>query len=642
MTAMKATLLVLASAALAALLSACTVRKAEAPALTGPSEYGLSVSVTASPDTVTQDGQSSSLITIVARDSNGQPRPNTPLRLDILLEGAPVDAPALAGTLSARNVVTGQDGRATSVYTPPVVSVRGECGNVSPVVLDGCVRIAVTSVNTGIEAAVSQSVQIRLLPKDGSGGIPPQSATPAPNFTIAPALPAANALVQFDASQSCAGGLVLGVCPANAGRITNYSWSFGDGGSGSGQLTSYRYQVAGTYLVSLTVTNDRGVTSQPFTRSITVGAGSLPTAGFLFSPTPVQLGIPVNFDAGLSRPATGHRIVEYKWNWGDGQPVESGGNSTLRSHTFTSAGVFTVVLTVVDDAGQTGLASQAITVTAGPGATPPTAAFLFSPTPVSAGSAVHFNAIGSRAATGRTLVRYEWNWGDGSGVEQSANPLRDHTFGTPGAYSVVLTVYDDTGLPGSTSQTVTVGGAPGGVPPTSDFVFSPTPVQTNASVFFDASASKAGAGHTVVRYDWNWGDGSPIDSGASPLRSHVYTAAAVYTVVLTVFDEINQSALSTKTVTVGEAPTGAFRSSPTNPIIGQVVNFDASESRGAIGRTIVKYEWNWGDGTQSGPLTSPLAGHTYTTGQTFVVILTVTDDIGLTDIFTANVVVAAP
>jgi PKD repeat protein len=56
------------------------------------------------------------------------------------------------------------------------------------------------------------------------------------------------------------------------GRIILNEWSFGDGGYGTGQMVVHNYQQNGTYLVRLTVTDDRG--GKDFTiRSIQIGAG---------------------------------------------------------------------------------------------------------------------------------------------------------------------------------------------------------------------------------------------------------------------------------------------------------------------------------------------------------------------------------
>src|SRR5262247_3658869 len=100
---------------LAVLASGCTVHKQETPDLAGPSELGTAISIQASPDTLTQDGASQSVVTISARDNNGAPLRSLSLRTDIAVNGVLADF----GTLSARNVVTDASGRATVIFTAP-------------------------------------------------------------------------------------------------------------------------------------------------------------------------------------------------------------------------------------------------------------------------------------------------------------------------------------------------------------------------------------------------------------------------------------------------------------------------------------------------------------------------------------------
>src|SRR5690349_13382424 len=109
--------------------TACTVHQTEAPGLTGPSEFALSVALSASPDTLTQDGRSLSTIGLSAVGPDGRPASGVTFRLDILVDGRPGDV----GTLSTRSVTTGSDGRATSIYTAPPapsipsITVAGAC-----------------------------------------------------------------------------------------------------------------------------------------------------------------------------------------------------------------------------------------------------------------------------------------------------------------------------------------------------------------------------------------------------------------------------------------------------------------------------------------------------------------------------------
>ena len=94
---------------------------------------------------------------------------------------------------------------------------------------------------------------------------------------------------------------------------------------------------------------------------------------------------------------------------------------------------------------------------------PPVASFIFSPvSPIVSGqSVVVFNASGSDDADG-TVRSYTWEFGDGSGAVRADAASTTHVFpDTPATcaeivYTVLLTVEDDGGSRGSTSQQVRV------------------------------------------------------------------------------------------------------------------------------------------------------------------------------------------
>ena len=110
-----ASMRMLAVAAMAGAIASCTLKSQDPPPLSGPSEFGTSITMSASPDAINQDGGSQSLITITARDSNCNPKRNVSMRTDIYVNGVHADF----GSLSARNVVTDSNGHATLVYTAP-------------------------------------------------------------------------------------------------------------------------------------------------------------------------------------------------------------------------------------------------------------------------------------------------------------------------------------------------------------------------------------------------------------------------------------------------------------------------------------------------------------------------------------------
>jgi PKD repeat protein len=148
-------------------------------------------------------------------------------------------------------------------------------------------------------------------------------------------------------------------------------WNFGDGSGASGAVASHTFGNAQTYIVTLTVTNSSGRTHTS-AKTVPVGAGTLPTAAFTVSPpAPTARVHDVTYDASTSTAGIGHRIVEYRWQFGDNYPVGCTSPSPIYCymtpnpvvmHRYDAPGTFITTLTVVDEAGQTRSASVSVTV----------------------------------------------------------------------------------------------------------------------------------------------------------------------------------------------------------------------------------------------------------------------------------------
>jgi PKD repeat protein len=232
-----ARLTVLLSAA--ALVGAgCTVNEVDAPPLMGPSELALSVTLTADPDIVPEDGASQSVIGIFARDENGQPKPNVQVVVTTDL-----------GRLSASTVSTGSNGRVNVTFTAPVTQFPGfDAGNVA--------TVAVTPISNNFANAISRRVFIRLVPP----AVIQIPGAPVAAFSFGPQSPKVGDRVLFDASASFDPN----------GTIVSYEWDFGDGDvHGFGRNQDHDYTAPGTYFVTLTVTDDSGLKGT-VTRAIVV------------------------------------------------------------------------------------------------------------------------------------------------------------------------------------------------------------------------------------------------------------------------------------------------------------------------------------------------------------------------------------
>ena len=323
--------------ALVAVSAACTMQKEQAPGLSGPSEFARAISVSITPDIITQDGASQSVVTISARGPGGEPLANVAMRAEILVNGQATDF----GSLSARNLVTANDGRATLVYTAPA----GPSGlTVDEFTI---VDIAVTPIGTDFGNSVARLASLRLVPRGII--VPPAGMTPA--FTATPNPAGETQAVVFDASTSTS---------SSNSPITGYAWDFGDGGSASGRVVSHAYNRAGNYVVTLTVSDALERVAQT-SRTVSISATTAPTATFVFSPASPAPNTPVVFNGLASTAAAGRRIVSYSWDFGDPNNTAAG-TGAQPSHVYTVPGNYTVTLTVTDDGGRMASANRSVPV----------------------------------------------------------------------------------------------------------------------------------------------------------------------------------------------------------------------------------------------------------------------------------------
>ncbi len=405
-------------------LSACTTEKTEAPPLSGPSELALSVSVSATPSVLTQDGVSESRIDIRTRDANGQPAPNVGMRVEITLGGAIFDF----GRLSSKSVVTDGNGQASVVYVAPPPPAE-------PVDTGTVVTIRITPSTSDNRSSLARTIDIRLVP---AGVVLPPNLPPRPAFTFSPVNPVALTDVHFDASSS----------NDLDGAIVSYHWDFGDGGTGSGVQIDHEYEVSGQYSVVLTVTDNRGSATASVPQSVTVGASTGPTADFTISPESPGTGQKVFFNASASTATEGRKIVSYKWNFGKSNGTSASGITV--STTYDVTGSYTVVLVVKDDAGQEGTKSKSVFVE-DDGAGGVTAAFSYSPGDPAPGTEIFFDASGSTSPN--DIVSFIWNFGDG---HSATGQFPSHTYTDVGEYVVTLTIRDSRGKEDQISHDVSV------------------------------------------------------------------------------------------------------------------------------------------------------------------------------------------
>lgn len=330
------------------------------------------------------------------------------------------------------------------------------------------------------------------------------SPTPVANFSFGNGcLP--NASVQFTNASSISDG--------TASQFT-YLWNFGDGGNSPAADPSHTYNSVGPFAVKLTVTSNMGCVGDT---TITVNSVYEKPQTSITAPAEICRGNNINFTETSSAPNSS--VTQWQWNFGDGN------TSTQQSptHTYTTAGSFTVSLTVTSAVGCVSVAATKQVIVN----ELPTADF----TPVlpnCVSQTIVFT--NSSVANSGSINKWTWNFGDGSGTSSMANPT--YVYGDTGTYNVTLQVETDKGCTSSiTSKPVIIHPLP-----EAGFIIPGNCINDPITTFTDTSKIADGS-QSQFTYLWNFGDpnASPANNQSTAQHGqHKYTATGDYTVSLTI------------------------------------------------------------------------------------------------------------
>lgn len=231
----------------------------------------------------------------------------------------------------------------------------------------------------------------------------------------------------------------------------------------------------------------------------------------------------------------------------------------------------------------------------------------------------------SGTATNATITG--WTYGNGF---SGANPST-HVYPQAGYYTATIYAVDANGCPISMNRLVTVPVAP-------DFGYTAT---CNRLVSFNGNLSTFVSPYSITAYTWNFGDPTSgvnnTATGATPTHTFV-GVGNTFNVTLTISSSSGCTASIVLPVNVYPQAT-AIIAPPVTACAGSGISFSGAGSLG----TLVGYAWDFGDPGSGTANTSPLVSpsHTYFTGGTYTVTLTVTDIYGCTANTTASVNVAS-
>jgi len=211
--------------------------------------------------------------------------------------------------------------------------------------------------------------------------------------------------------------------------IKSYSWTFSDGGTGTGTSVKHTFASGGSVWAKLTVEDARDLTGSKTKTFDVEPPPVVPVAKFSWDPNTPGVGDEVEFTDTSTTP-TGTTITGWDWDFGDDEDSD-GQNPT---HTYSAGGTYTVSLTVTNSDSETDTVTHDIVVSA----LKPTADFEYSPTTPDVGDPVTFTDT-SAAAGEATIATRSWDFGDGT---TSTDSTFTHSYGAMGTYTVSLTVTD--------------------------------------------------------------------------------------------------------------------------------------------------------------------------------------------------------
>jgi len=360
---------------------------------------------------------------------------------------------------------------------------------------------------------------------------------------------------------------------------------------------------------TLTVTDAYGLASSPDTTVVTVTDKAI--AGLTAdNSSPTTLGHTTFFTASV----TAGSNVSYHWAFGDGQT----GTGQSITHTYDAAITYTAAVTTSNAAGKVS-ATTHVTVT-----NEPPIADAGSNQQVQVGDSVTLDGSGSYDPDGHLPLTYGWAQTGGPGVTLSDAAAVSTTFTAPGKPTLLtftLTVTDAYGMASPPAATVVTVGE---IPITGLTADNSSPSILGHTTFFTADVASG----SNIAYQWAFGDGH---TGTGQTVSHTYSAAAIYTAVVTAANGIDVETTTTPVTITNQRP-AAHAGDDQSVRVGETVTLNGSGSHDPDGHLPLSYGWLQ-TGGKPVTLTAPYTvSPTFTAPDTTTVLtftLTVTDSYSL-------------
>ena len=151
-----------------------------------------------------------------------------------------------------------------------------------------------------------------------------------------------NDLLEFDGSKSYG---------QSGADIISWDWDFGDGTSANGKTVSHSYKTAGTYTITLTVTDDNDKTDEKTVKAIIKTPNQPPSKPQITGPRNGQKD--TQYDFSFVSTDSNNDDIQYMIEWGDDSPLvatnfEESSTKITVSHAWAKPGIYTVSVIAQD------------------------------------------------------------------------------------------------------------------------------------------------------------------------------------------------------------------------------------------------------------------------------------------------------
>ncbi|MFT7561370.1 MAG: vibriolysin [Flavobacteriales bacterium] len=305
------------------------------------------------------------------------------------------------------------------------------------------------------------------------------------------------------------------------GTISTWLWAFGDGESSTEQHPSHDYAGAGTYSVSLTVTDNEGA-ADTFASSVTVSDSSSTTGGFtesdLIIASSEQRIFTVEVPAGATQldistsGGTGNADLAVRYGSAPTRTVNDclqigSGNDHSCNLSNPAAGTWYILIRGAQ--ASTGVQLDAYWNAAEVENVAPTSEFSY----LASNLSVSFSDESSDSDG--SITAWSWDFGDGN-TSTDQNPSNDYA--SAGSYQVSVTVTDDDGASSVSDQTLTVE-EPGEVS-TGGFTETGLNVDQNALLSFTLDVPAGASSLTITTSNGTGNVDLAVNHGSSPSRTN--------------------------------------------------------------------------------------------------------------------------